>query len=264
MTEIAEAVHCPNCGAPLELQPGEVVITCSFCGAASNMAGGSQFFLKHSLIPSNYDREKAMQLVRAWMSGGFLKPDDMGSASKVDSMELSFLPFYVMHIKASTDYEGVFTRTGGNIPRKGRLEKEYYWKVLGRRASAFPAKEYDIPLKGKVNFDLSHIPKDGRYLNAEMDEGEAASTMRTEVEVHHKFLLGEEIDVIQRMETSIEELDTEFVHAPVWFVKYTYHCRAYDMTIDGCTGKTIKADIPPPDTSNKGFLKSMKKGIFGR
>ncbi len=264
MTEIAESIHCPNCGAPLELQPGEVIITCSFCGAANNMAVGEKFFLKHSLIPNNYNREQMMQAIRSWMSGGFLKPDDMVSGSKVTELALTFLPFYVLHIKASTDYEGVFTRTGGNIPRKGRLAKEYYWKILGRRGSEFPTKEYDIPLKGKVNFNLSHIPKDAKFLNAELDEEGAASLMKDELEAHHKFLIGEEVDVIQTMDTTIENMDSEFVHAPVWFVKYNYHGKNFAMVIDGTTGKTIKADIPPPDTANKGFLKSIKKGFFGR
>ncbi len=263
MTEIAEKIDCPNCGAPLELKAGEVVITCEYCGSDHNMAVGKKFFLKHSIIPASYTKERIMKGIKNWMSGGFLKPDDLARKSKITELELVFLPFYIVHAKTDCSYKGVFTRTGKNIPRSGSFSKEYYWKILGRRGSEFPAKEYDIPLKGKVDFNLSRIPGYGKFLNAEVDEGEASSLARDEIDQHHRFLLEEEVDIIEKLDTKVNELDKEFVHAPVWFAKYDYKGKAFDLILDGATGQPIKGDIPPPDMSNRGFLGSLKKSLFG-
>lgn len=261
MVEIAEQVNCPGCGAPLKLQAGEVIVTCEFCGTALNMAVGKKYFLRHGIIPSKYSSQQISQMAKQWMGGGFLKPEDLARMSRISEMDLIFLPFFVIHVNAKSNYEGLFTRTGQNIPKKGDLEREYYWKILGRRGSNFPTKEYEIPLKGKVDFDLSKVSKEAKFLNAEMDEREAHSKAKQEIEEHHKFLLSSEIDVIQNIQTELNIKDTEFVHAPVWFLKYEYHGKLYELMFDGAAGDTIRGDIPQKDdVSTKGFFKKLFGG----
>ena len=261
MTEIAEGVGCPNCGAPLVLKAGEVIVTCEYCGAALNMAVGKKYFLKHSIIPNNYTPEQVSAMARQWMGSGFLKPEDLARKSNIRELNLTFLPFFVVHVSAHSKYVGLLTRTGQNIPKNGDFTREYHWKILGRRASTFPTKEYEIPLSGKVEFDLAHISKNAKYLNSEMDEKEAHSLLQQEIEGHHKFLLSSEMDVIQSLDTTLDIRNTEFVHAPVWFTKYDYKGKIYELLFDGASGNTIKGDIPAPDdTSTKGFFKKLLGG----
>ncbi|UCE74005.1 MAG: hypothetical protein JSV56_13455 [Methanomassiliicoccales archaeon] len=261
MTEIAEKVNCTNCGGPLKLEAGEVIVTCEYCGAALNMAVGKKYFLRHAIIPNRYSPEQVSAMARQWMGGGFLKPEDLARKAQIRELFLTFLPFFVVHVAASSKYEGVLTRTGQNIPKKGDFTREYHWKILGRRASAFPTKEYEIPLSGKVDFDLAHVSKNAKFLNAEMDEREAQTRLRQEIEEHHKFLLSSEMDVIQTIKTDLEIKNTEFVHAPAWFLKYEYKQKLYELIFDGASGVVVKGDIPAPDdTSTKGFFKKMLGG----
>jgi hypothetical protein len=111
MTEIAEKVNCPNCGAPLKLEAGEVIITCEYCGNAMNMAVGKKYFLRHSIIPNNYSQEQISQMARQWMGGGFLKPEDLAKRATIRKLSLVFLPFFIIHVSAHSNYEGVLTRT---------------------------------------------------------------------------------------------------------------------------------------------------------
>jgi hypothetical protein len=261
MVEIAEGVSCPNCGAPLKLAAGEVIVTCQYCAAALNMAVGKKYFLRHSIIPNKYSPEQISSMAKQWMGTGFLKPEDLARKSSIREMNLTFLPFFVVHLSAHSNYEGMLTRTGQHIPKKGDFTREYHWKILGRRASAFPTKEYEIPLSGKVEFDLTHVSKNAKFLNAEMDEREAHTILRQEIEEHHKYLLSSEMDVLQSINTGLEIKNTEFVHAPVWFLKYEYKGKLYELLFDGASGDTIKGDIPAPDdTSTKGFFKKMFGG----
>ena len=265
MVEIAEKVNCPNCGAPLKLEAGEVIVTCEYCGAAMNMAVGKKYFLRHSIIPNKYSREQISVMAKQWMGTGFLKPEDLARKASIREMNLIFLPFFVLHVSAQSKYDGMLTRTGQNIPKKGDFTREYHWKILGRRASAFPTKEYEIPLSGKVEFDLAHVSKNAKFLNSEMDEREAHSLLKQELEEHHKYLLSSEMDVIQSIDTNLDIKNTEFVHAPVWFLKYEYKGKLYELLFDGASGDTIKGDIPAPDdTSTKGFFGKITRGFFGR
>ncbi len=97
MVEIAEEIGCPDCGAPLKVQAGDAIVTCEYCGSDVNLAVGSKYFLKHSIIPVKYDREAIVSVVRSWMGKGFLKPGDLARKYKVVSMELQILPMFIVH-----------------------------------------------------------------------------------------------------------------------------------------------------------------------
>ena len=258
MVEIAEEIGCPDCGAPLKVQAGDAIVTCEYCGSDVNLAVGSKYFLKHSIIPVKYDREAIVSVVRSWMGKGFLKPGDLARKYKVVSMELQILPMFIVHAVGRTEYEGALTRTCENISRKDVLEKEYYWKILGRRASSFPTREYDVPLSAKTDFDISKLVKGSRFLNSEIEEKEAENMARQQIEEHHRFLLRTELDEIHSLNTTVEIKNTEFLHIPAWFVNYQYKGRIFELILDGATGDDIKADIP--SIENKGFLGKLFGG----
>lgn len=261
---IVQDIKCKSCGAPLPIKPGEVVITCEYCGSSINIATGKDFFLAHSIIPNNHDEASIRAIIKRWMSDGALKPSNMASASKVTDLACVFLPFYIVHSNISTTYKGYYTRGGGREDRSGDLQREYYWKVLGRRASKFPTKEYEIPIKGKTNFNLSKIPGYSKFLNAEFDEHEAADLAKTELQDHQKFLLAEQVDEFASIKHNVNIEDIEFVHAPIWRVDFIYGSRDYQMLMDGGSGTVIRGDIPPPDQSVGGFFSEIKKAFTGR
>lgn len=261
---LARDIKCQNCGAPLSLKAGEVIITCEFCGTAFNVASGKDFFLEHSILPSIVDERGIDRIVRKWMGDGPLKPSNLESGSKITGRAQVFLPFYIVHIRATTGYEGFFTRGGGKESRSGELKREYFWKVLGRRGSKFPTKEYEIPLSGKETFNLSKIPGGAKYLNAEFDERDAQDLAKVEVSEHQKFLIMDQVNEISNMKHDLEIEDVEFVHAPVWRVDFSYSGSSYQVLVCSNTGNVIRGDIPPPDLSVGGFFSDMKRAFFGK
>ncbi len=248
----------------MAIKAGEVVITCEYCGTAFNMATGKDFFLKHSMIPCKRDEGAIRKAVKRWMSDGALKPSNMEKASDIGEMSCTFLPFYIVHTNVTTTYGGYFTRGGGRKKRSGTLHREYYWKILGRRGSKFPTKEYEIPLSGKGDFNLSKIPGYAKYLNAEFDEKDAEDLAKVELQDHQKFLLEEQVDEFATIDHVFEIEDIEFVHAPVWRIDFEYGKKDYQILLDGATGTVIRGDIPPPDQSVGGFFSDIKKALFGK
>ncbi len=261
---IVTDVKCQNCGAPLPLKAGEVVITCSYCGTAFNAATDQQFFLRHSIIPCRFDRKGIMESVGKWMSTGALKPSNLRKASKVETPSLTFLPFYIVHTNVTTTYEGYFTKTGGKERRSGDLHREYYWKVLGRRGSKFPTREYEIPISGKEDFNLSKVPDGAKYLNAEFDEKDAEDMAKGEIADNQKFLLSPQVNEFTNVKEKFQTEDIEFVHAPIWKVDYSYGGASYQLLICGSTGDVIRGDIPPPDQSIGGFFSDLRKAFVGK
>ena len=264
MPELVEAINCPKCGGPLPLAPGEIIVTCPYCGTAVRIRGDKPFLLQHGMLPAKLDRAGAQAAVLGWMRGGFLMPSDMARAAKLTSLDCVYVPFYVFEVDVATTYAGVLTRTGANEKRAGTVPHDYFWKVLGRRSTDFSAREYKIPLAAKVPFDTAGMLRDSKFLNAEVDEDEAARIASDEVEAHERELLKDLVDVIEDAKTDVAVKDSEFLHAPLWFAGYTYHGRNAMVILDAATGDVVRGDIPPPTGGLGEFLRSAGRGVLGR
>lgn len=263
MPDLVESINCPKCGGPLDLAVGEVIVTCPYCGTASRLRGDKPFVLTHSMLAARLDRDRALAMILGWMDGGVMKPDDLRRASRVTTLECVYLPFYIFEVDATTRYAGVLTRTGTNERRTGDLRRDYFWKILGRRTGEFPTREYKLPLASKVPFDTAGMVPGSRFLNAEVDEDEAARLVREDVDAHQRALLKDLVDVIEDAQTALEVKDAEFLHAPIWFSTYEYQGRPYTIVLDAASGDIIRGDIPSPTGGFGEFLKGASRGLFG-
>jgi hypothetical protein len=241
---IVKEIRCPHCGAPLPFEAGEIVATCRYCGFTQVIETGKAFELEHSMLLNEYNLEQIEDLVHNWMRSGFLKPSDLASSSEILEKTLTYLPFWVIPVTATTTYKGVFERIAPPIVKEGKIEKKYSWLVLARRATEFPTREYDIPLEGKVPYDFRRIEDFAKVLNSEVEKQEAAELARQQIEAHHEFLAKQDVDKIIEMKTDFDIGEAVYLHAPVWFIVYEYKGERYRIFLDGATGTVIKGDIP--------------------
>jgi hypothetical protein len=241
---VAQEIRCSHCGAPVEFKPGEIIATCKYCGFTTVIETGAAFNFEHSLIMNQYDETQIEEPIKDWMRSGFLKPSDLAKKSKITEKNLVYLPFWVVSVEAVSSYKGIFERIAPPIVKEGKIDKEYNWLVLAREAAGFPAREYDVPLEGKIPFDFRKIEGFAKVLNSEIDRDEAIDLAKQQIEAHHRYLLQQDVDKIVEMNTEINVKQVVYLHAPVWFIKYEYKGNAFQLVIDGATGIALKGDIP--------------------
>src|SRR5438046_10317590 len=102
--------------------------------------------------------------MQAWMDCRGMKPDDQRNASRISTMECTYLPFYVFEVDATTTYTGVLSRTGTKERRSGDLRRDYFWKILGRRSAAFPTQESKLPLEFQVPHNTGRMVRGSRFM----------------------------------------------------------------------------------------------------
>jgi len=241
---IVQEITCSHCGAPISFEPGEIIATCKYCGYTVVIETGKAFSLEHSMLQNKYDLTKIEEPIKNWMRAGFLKPSDLARKSKIMEKTLMYLPFWVVSVEAESDYKGIFERITPPVVKEGKIEKKYDWLVLARKATNFPTREYDVPLTGKIPYDFRKIEAFAKVLNSEIEKNEAAGLAKQQIEEHHRFLAQQDVDRIIEMKNEIKIDQTVYLHAPIWFVKYEYKGKAYQLLIDGATGTVIKGDIP--------------------
>jgi hypothetical protein len=241
---IVEEISCSHCGAPISFKPGEMLATCKYCGYTVVIETGQTFTFEHSLLLNEYDPVKVEEPIRSWMSSGFLKPQDLAKRSKIVEKELIYLPFWVVSVEAKSSYKGIFERITPAVTKEGKIEKEYDWLVLARKATEFPTKEYNVPLEGKIPYDFRKIEAFAKVLNSEIDKDDAVELAKQQIDEHHRYLVQEDIDKIIEMKTEVDVEQVVYLHAPIWFVKFEYKGKTYQLLVDGATGTVIKGDIP--------------------
>lgn len=241
---VAQNIRCSHCGAPVEFKPGEIIATCKYCGFTTVIETGEAFNFEHSLLLNKFDENQIEDPVRSWMRSGFVKPGDLGKKSKITEKELVYLPFWVVSVEASSSYKGIFERITPVIVKEGKIEKEYNWLVLAREAAGFPTREYDVPLEGKIPYDFRKIEGFAKVLNSEIDREEALELAKQQIEAHHRYLLKEDVDKVVEMQTTFNVKQVVYLHAPIWFIRYEYKGKAYQLIVDGASGIALKGDIP--------------------
>jgi len=247
LTEIVNQIACSHCGAPLPVKPGEILVTCRYCGFTSEIETGRPYEFEHSFIVNKYSDTQIRELVKDWTSGTFSAPRDLASKASVSESELLYLPLWVVVATAHSQCKGIFERISPPVTTEWTLENSYEWLVLARRGSDFPTRSYEIPLEAKIPYDFSRIEAGAKVLNAELDAAEATEIAKNEIRNLHQFLSKEKVDRIIEMTTDFDVKSTLYLHGPVWFVSYDYKRTRYRVLVDGATGEVIKGDLPAPE-----------------
>jgi hypothetical protein len=247
MSGIVAEIRCKNCGAPLNVTPGELVATCRYCGYTAVVGADAPFQLQHSLIINRFTAAAITENLQNWMRTGFMKPGDLAKKSRILVLELRYLPFWLVPLKATSNYEGVLERISPPTPRKGTIQNDYDWLVLGRKGSEFPTRDYSVPVEGKIPFDFTKVDPQGKFLNSEMESNEAILHAKEEVQEHQRFLVKQEIDQVTQFSTEYAVDTPTYLHAPLWFAQYEYKARTFNAILDGSSGAVLRADVPPMD-----------------
>jgi len=242
LTKVVREIQCSNCGAPLEFDPGEIIVSCRYCGYTSVIDTGEPFTLEHSVILNNTEKDQVSGLIRGWMRKSFMAPKELEKKAQMDEPTLIYVPFWVVSITATLVYKGVLERVSPPIIKDSQVSNKYSWLVIARKGVGFPTRSYKIPFEGRIPFNPTKLT--GKVLNSELGKEEAAQIAQQEIKDFQLFLAKQEVDVIteSKFDAKIEEIF--YLHTPVWFTSYTYKGSKYQVLLDGSNKEVIKGDLP--------------------
>ena len=99
----ATSLKCPNCGAPISPQFGEMVITCPYCGSGVTLAdSGWKGIEKQTMLPIRIaSQDQVVAKVRELMDKGLMHRH-LQETSKLEEMNLSLVPYWIVSVSATT------------------------------------------------------------------------------------------------------------------------------------------------------------------
>ena len=99
----AKSLKCPNCGAPISPNFGEMIINCQYCSSAITLgSAGWSSIQKHSMLPLKVaDRQVVLSTIRGLLNRGLLRRH-LQESSTLEEMSLSYVPYWIISASAST------------------------------------------------------------------------------------------------------------------------------------------------------------------
>ena len=251
----AQAIKCPNCGAPVKPMFGEMVVSCDYCGSSITLGGaGWKQINRHTMLPPTViDRDAALKVVHAYIEQGFFHRKDFEESTIADE-KLSFVPYWVFPVSATTNYTyqdiavGVGTtvgtmaaaaliggalsggRRGGFMPipiiatppvnptRAGAISGTYQFPVVAVKGMvAYQPKNYEFALADRAPFDKKAIPAGAPVLNGDLGEDAAKNTAQSIVTQLQLEQAHKQHHMVSGITTQVQVSDAELLHAPVFY-----------------------------------------------
>jgi DNA-directed RNA polymerase subunit RPC12/RpoP len=275
--------NCSNCGAPLNLTQEDLVVTCRYCGFTMTVATREEI-KKHSMLENRLFSQQAVEAAQKYMDKGLFRVGVSKDASitNVKLRYVPFWVCSAnanTFFKGVTGtgimgeihqaQEATSDKRSSGLAKFGKLvlagakayaetqqkdrrpqtvsysfSNNYVWPTLARQTMISEINYYDVPAARKIPFDVGKIPSDAEFLNIELNEEEAKTKVKSEVEAKERLIARGKVDTLETCNTNVVLGDAELVHAPVWFVHYTLKGENYVIAVDGCEGKVLGGGRP--------------------
>jgi DNA-directed RNA polymerase subunit RPC12/RpoP len=275
--------NCTRCGAPLNVTQEDLVATCRYCGFTMTVATREEI-KKHSMLENRLFAQQAVEAAQKYMDKGIFRVGVSKEASITNvklryvpfwvcsaSANTFFKGVTGTGItgeihqaqEAMTDKRASGLKKFGKLVLAGAkaysemqqkdrrpqtvsysFSNNYIWPTLARQTMISEINYYDVPAARKIPFDVGKIPPDAEFLNIELNEEEAKTKVKSEVEAKERLIASGKVDTLEACNTNIALGEAELVHAPVWFVHYTLKGENYVIAVDGCEGKVLGGGRP--------------------
>ncbi|HTT16138.1 MAG TPA: zinc ribbon domain-containing protein [Thermoplasmata archaeon] len=271
-----QELKCPTCGAPIKPEFGDAVITCDYCGGTVTLGGaGWKQLQKHSMLPLRVaDQAAALASVKATLDTGLFH-HHFFEESKVAEAKLSYVPYWVVPVSASTtyQYEAAAAAIGGTVgtiaagaalgsalggrrggfavvpiiggpvinpTRSETISGQYQYPVVAVKAmTTYQPKDYQFPLDGRVTYDKKAIPGGAPVLNGDLSEDAAHAAAKAYVEQLQSEAAHHKHSMVSKLETKVDISDAELLHAPIWYFRLEHKGKSSTILVDACSGRAI-------------------------
>jgi hypothetical protein len=258
-----------------------MIITCDYCGGSVALGGaGWKEISKHTmLVPKVATAEQALAIVRAAMDVGMMHRHDFED-SQIVEQKLSFVPFWVMPVSASTNY--VYTdvaigvggtvgtivgaellgsvlggnRGGGFVPvpimtgspvnssRQDTITGMYEYPVVAVKGmTEYQPKNFDFAIRERTFFDKKQIPEKTPVLNGDLAEDAAQHAARAYVTQLQGEAAHHKHRMVSKLQTQVDVSEGELMHVPIWYIVLQRKNQKSIILIDSHSGRLMQTVI---------------------
>ena len=261
-----KSVQCQSCRAVMVFSADRVGQNCEFCGSPAlvDYQEIKSPIRPQGVLPFRIDRNKVRDDIRAWWRGKWFAPGRLARTAMVDTVHSLYIPYWTFDARVHCPWEAeagyhYYVNVEGQDSKGNRVvrqEQRTRWEpAQGEIDHSFD----DDPVPGTQGLPMELLRQVEPFPTPEVVPYDTAFLSGHVVE-HYKVVLIEAAEQSQQqMHAALERLcaaqvpgDTQrnlrifptfsgrtFKHVlvPVWLLVYNYRAKAFQVIVNGYTGK---------------------------
>ena len=259
-------VQCRSCKAVSVFDPARVGQRCEFCGSPELVPYEEikSPIRPQSLLPFRVADTAVREQIRRWYKSKWLAPGSLKTRALVDTVKGVYIPYWTFDAQVVCPWEAdaghYYYTTESYRDSKGNMQTRQVQHTRWEPASGVVEHFFDDePIPGTRGVSLSLlaqvepfptkelVPYDTSYLSGFVVEHyqvvliDAAQRSVDQMTAQLRELCAQQIpgDTYRSLEIAPEFSGRTFKHVlvPVWLLTYTYGARAFQVLVNGYTGK---------------------------
>lgn len=246
MTE-NEPLHgltCPKCGGVIQIPEGQVIVRCPYCDQRSFVRG--ERGLRRYQVEQRSRREDALAALQKFFSSNWAIARDAGRSAQVTESFLVYLPFWSVWGRAAAWAFGQEKVGSGDHshyePREVRIVQEMAWNGAACDVGEFGVSEVPLSDQDLEPFDPNKLHASGMVFEpvGAFDQAKDIAEQQFQAQVRSKASL----DRISQLFVRFFRQRFGLVYYPLWVLRYLYRGRAFQVVVDGHSGKVLYGKGP--------------------
>jgi DNA-directed RNA polymerase subunit RPC12/RpoP len=261
-------VSCRECGATVNVTPGEQTARCAFCGSQQVLAqeAPGTAIRPESLVPFKVDKAGANQRFEEWLGGLWFRPNDLKRMARLQEMGGVYIPFWTFDAWARSDwtaeagyhyYETEWTTDANGNQVSRQVQRTRWVPAAGQRQDFFDdtlvcaSRGLPPDLVAKLEtFDTKQLtPYRPQFLAGWRAESYAVDLMpawgsaqQRMTEVQRSRCSSDVPGDTQRnlaVHSQFSHVTFKHVLLPIWIAAYRYGDKPYQFLVNGQTGEVV-------------------------
>lgn len=237
-------LNCPNCGGMVPIPEGQMIVQCPYCEQRSFVRGDRG--LRRYQVPQRVDRKHALAAMRQFLGGHRAIAGDVKEKARLTEIFLAYLPFWALWAKVLAWVFGEEEVGSGDdkryVPREVKIARSMHWNGAACDVGEFGVTS--LPLTGQPlePFDPEALHARGMVFEPLGSQSEAQAAAEAEFESEVRARAG--LDRIAQVFIRLAGRRFQLLYYPLWVLRYAYKGRAFQVVVDGYSGKVLYGKAP--------------------
>ncbi len=254
MEESTHGLNCPNCGGVVPIPEGQVIVQCPYCDLRSYVHG-ERGLLRYQ-APLRIKRKTAINAMRTFFGSNWAIARNLRKEARLNETFVVYLPFWTVWARVAAWVFGEEkVGSGDNIrykPREIRVVQDMTWNGAACDVGEFGVSQVPPVDEHLEPFDPDELHRSGMVFEPVSSFEEARRTAQDQFKNH----VQDKSKLDRLSQLFIRSLRKRFglVYHPLWVMRYLYRGRAFQVTVDGFTGKVLYGKTPGNTLYRAGIL----------
>jgi hypothetical protein len=261
-------IGCRDCGATVNVPPGEQTAKCAFCGSGQVLPqeASGQAIRPESMVPFKIDKDGANKRFEEWLGSLWFRPNDLKKMAKLHEMGGVYIPFWTFDAWATSNWTAdrgyYYYETESYTDSQGNHQTRQVQRTRWEYASGWRRDFFDDTLvcasKGLPSdlvskfqsFDTKQlVAYQPQFLAGWRAESYAVDLMpawgtgQESMANVQRGRCGSDVggDTHRNLNVSNQFSHVTFKHVllPIWIAAYRYNGKPYQFLVNGQTGEVV-------------------------